>query len=183
MRKNVKIAIFLFFTLFSIIYRLIPLKLPNVEFFSSLIAFVILSYDYRIAIALIPPIILFSDLILKLVLKVPFDLRWELVVIIGWLLVIATQTFFRGKKILNVVLMEVFGTFAFYFITNSLVFFVFNFYPKSITGYFTCMIAGIPFLRNQVFFNLVFSLVIFATVNELGFGKELERKVLRNENS
>jgi hypothetical protein len=60
---------------------------------------------------------------------------------------------------------------------------VFNFYPKNISGYIACMIAGIPFLRNQSLFNLLFSLIVFATVNELGFGKVASKRIVNYENS
>ncbi|MGB9769072.1 MAG: DUF6580 family putative transport protein [Caldisericum sp.] len=183
MKRNLKLAVFIFFALVSVFYRLIPFKLPNVEFLSSLIAFTLLSYDKKVALSIIPLLVVISDVLLNVVLHIPFDFRWEVIVIFGWLLVILTQYMLRGKKVLNVVIMEIVGTLVFYFITNSLVFFVFNFYPKTIAGYISCMLAGLPFLRNQALFNFAFSFIVFATVNELGFGKEVSKEFLSNENA
>jgi len=183
MKRNLKMAVFVLFALVSMFYRLIPLKLPNVEFFSSLIAFTILSSDKKMNLLLIPFLILLSDILLNIFLSVPFDPKWEAIVLVGWILVIVAQYILRGKKFYNVVTMELTGTLVFYFITNSLVFFMFNFYPKNISGYIACMIAGIPFLRNQSLFNLFFSLIVFLTVNELGFGKVASKRIVNYENS
>jgi hypothetical protein len=91
-------AVFVLFALVSIFYRLIPLKLPNAEFFSSLIAFTILSSDKKINLLLIPFLILISDILLNIFLSVPFDPKWELVVLVGWILVIVSQYVLRGKN-------------------------------------------------------------------------------------
>lgn len=182
MKRNVKFAILLFFSLVAVFYRLIPLKLPNVEFFSSLIAFTILAYGRKSVYVFVPMLVIASDLLLYLFLRTPFDLKWEIIVLIGWLLVILTQDLLKGKKLQNVISMELLGTIVFYFITNSLVFFVFNFYPKTLQGYVACMIAGLPFVRNQAIFNFIFSFVVYATVRGLGYSNELS-VAIKHENT
>ncbi|BAL81103.1 DUF6580 family putative transport protein [Caldisericum exile] len=183
MKKDLKKVVFVFFALVSVFYRFIPFKLPNVEFFSSLIAFTLLGFNKKTALSVVPILVILSDILLNITLHVPFDFRWEAIVIVGWVLVILTQYLLRGRKIYNVILMEIVGTLAFYFITNSMVFFVFNFYPKTLLGYITCMLAGLPFLRNQALFNFAFSFIVFASINELGFGKEVSREPVINENA
>lgn len=183
MKRNLRILIGIFFALVSVFYRFIPFKLPNIEFFSTLIAFTILSSDKKLNLLWIPLLVLLSDILLNVLLKVPFDPKWETIVLIGWILVICVQYFLRGKKFYHVATMELFGTLVFYFITNSLVFFVFDFYPKNISGYIACMIAGIPFLKNQAIFNILFSPIVFLTVNELGFGNIASKNSVIYENS
>ena len=113
-----------------------------------------------------------SDILLNIFLKTPFSLKWEVVVIAGWLFVVATQNLLKGKKLLNAIIMELSGSVVFYFVTNSLVFFFFDFYPKNYFGYITCMAAGIPFLRNQAIYNFFLSFVVYYTVNWLLFSYE-----------
>ncbi|MGC9125548.1 MAG: DUF6580 family putative transport protein, partial [Caldisericaceae bacterium] len=92
---------------------------------------------------------------------------WELIVIAGWITAGLTQRVFAGKSLAKIFSMEILGTIAFFLVTNSLVFVLFNFYPKALVGYFDCLAAGLPFLRNQLLGNTFFSLIAFATVKIL----------------
>jgi len=164
MKNKIKIILFLFFLFASIFARFIPLKLPNIELFSSLIAISILLFDSKYLPFISLVAVLISDLLLFFVLHVPFSLKWELIVVISWSLVVLTQKLLKGFRFLNVLSMEIIGTLVFFFVSNSLVFFAFNFYPKNFYGYVSCLIAGLPFLRNQLLYNTLFSFVVYGSV-------------------
>jgi len=171
MKKKVLLALFFMFVAFGA--RLIPLKIPNVEFISSLIAFLILAFGLKVSLPAIFVLVLLSDFVISGKLQL-----WEVIVLSGWLAVIVTQWFLRGKRFLNIFLMEIIGTLAFFFVTNSLFFFVFNIYPKTISGYFMCLVAGIPFLRNQMIGNGIFSYIVYLTFNfALGTEKQTQGSI------
>ncbi len=156
MKKKRIIA--LFFVVIAFLTRFIPLKLPNIEFISSTISILILFFGLKITLPLILSIVLISDVILTGKLQ-----SWELIVIFGWSAVILTQWHLRGKKLINTFLMQAIGTIAFYLVTNSLVFLAYSFYQRNFSGYITCLLAGIPFVRNQLIFNGIFSFVVYKT--------------------
>lgn len=158
----------IFFILIAFGIRFVPLKLPNVEFVSSAIAFLVLSFGLKTALPLMLGLVLLSDIALS---GVPQS--WELIVILGWASVIFTQWFIKGKKFYRVLLMEVMGTFSFFFVTNSLVFFMYNYYPKTPTGYIACLVAGIPFMRNQLIGNTLLSYIVYLTFH-LAESREIE---------
>lgn len=180
MKNKAENVFFIFFLLIAIFSRFLPLKLPNVEFFSSLIAFTILLHDKNKFLYAIPFVVIFSDGLLSF--KVPFMLKWEIIVFISWFVVILVQYVVSGKKILNVISMELLGTLAFFLVSNSLVFFMFDFYPKSFSGYLTCLLAGLPFLRNQLIYNFFFSFLVYGTIRLLEHGKVQAENELKNEN-
>jgi hypothetical protein len=49
----------------------------------------------------------------------------------------------------------------FYLITNFGSWLVFDFYPRTLDGLVTCYIAGLPFFRNTLLSNALFTLVLF----------------------
>jgi hypothetical protein len=51
---------------------------------------------------------------------------------------------------------------AFFLVSNFGVWAVWNMYPKTLVGLTTAYVAAIPFFRNQVFADLLFSAVLFA---------------------
>lgn len=150
----------LFFLLVAFGIRFVPLKIPNVEFVSSLIAFLTISYGFRNALFGAFFVVLLSDLIISKSFS-----PWEAIVLSGWLSVALTQYLVRGRKFLNIFSMEILGAVAFFLVTNSLVFFVFNFYPKNALGFIQCLASGLPFLRNQVIGNAIFSVIVYKTFN------------------
>ncbi len=162
------LAIFFIVVAFGV--RFIPLKIPNVEFISSMIAFLTLAYGLRIALPAAVFVILTSNLLLEGTFT-----GWDIIVIAGWISVSLVQSALKGSRIKNIFYMQIFGTLAFFFLTNSLVFFFFDFYPKSPAGYFLCLTAGIPFMRNQLIANSVFSLLVYKTINFVGRKEVLQQ--------
>jgi uncharacterized membrane protein len=154
-----KILISAFFVLVAFLARFIPFKIPNIEFISSAIAILTLFFGFRVALPMILATVFLTDLI-----KSGPPQIWEIVVISGWATVALTHRLLKGKKLLNILIMEIAGTASFFLVTNSLVFFMFNFYPKTAQGYFACLIAGLPFARNQLIGNTIFSVITYKTV-------------------
>ena len=72
---------------------------------------------------------------------------------------------FGMKKInwITVPLFSVSASLAFYFLSNTNVFLsdVDSYYSKDLNGYFNCMIAGIPFIKNSLINDLMFSAILF----------------------
>jgi hypothetical protein len=164
--------VMIFFAVLTVLIRLLPLKLPNIELFSTFIAISILTYHKNVLFVILPILVLVSDILLFLFLKTPLYPMWEVVVIVGWLFVVIAQNLLKGKRLSNAIIMELSGSVVFYFVTNSLVFFFFNFYPKNFVGYISCMIAGLPFLRNQTIYNFFLAFVVYYTVNWLSLSYE-----------
>lgn len=150
----------IFFLLVAFGIRFIPLKIPNVEFVSSLIAFLTIAYGFRNAFFGAIFVVLLSDIIISRNFSF-----WEIIVLSGWLSVAITHYMLRGKKFANIFLMEIIGALVFFFVTNSLVFFAFNFYPKNMIGFIQCLSSGLPFLRNQMVGNALFSVIVYKTFN------------------
>jgi hypothetical protein len=62
---------------------------------------------------------------------------------------------------LRLVCSSVMGSVAFFLISNLSTFFETNLYTKDIQGLMTCYAAGIPFFRNEVLGDIVFTSIIF----------------------
>ena len=59
---------------------------------------------------------------------------------------------------------------AFFVVSNLAVWAVWHMYPKTLAGLMTAYVAAIPFFRNQVLADLVFSAALF------GIGAAVERR-------
>lgn|GEM_PF-6036210 len=157
MKKRVLIS--LFFTAAAAFARFIPLKIPNIEFISTAMVIMTIFFGLRFALPSIIGIVLITDFI-----KSGPPQVWEVIVILGWAAAAFTQRIFIGKHLSRILTMELAGTVAFFIVTNSLVFFLLNFYPKTLNGYLTCILAGLPFVRNQLIGNSLFFLIAFKTL-------------------
>lgn len=155
-----KKALAFFFIAVAFAVRFVPLKIPNIEFISSMIAFLTLAYGFRFALPAALIVVISSNLILT-----GFLTTWDFIVLAGWTAVSLVQFVLRGKSLKNILFMELIGTLAFFAVTNSLVFFAFAFYPRTLAGYIQCIIAGIPFLRNQIIANFFLSMLVYRTFN------------------
>ena len=62
---------------------------------------------------------------------------------------------------------------AFFLVSNLAVWAVWHMYPKTLAGLMTAYVAAIPFFRNQVLADLVFSAALF------GVGALVERRVAK----
>jgi hypothetical protein len=67
----------------------------------------------------------------------------------------------------NVVLASFISASVFYLITNFAFFYPVSLYPHNISGILTSYAAALPFFRNMLIGNLVFSAVLFSSLNLL----------------
>lgn len=85
---------------------------------------------------------------------------YVLIALIG----IAISQEIKYSKILAATLV---GTLLFYIVSNFGVWISYNMYSHDFTGLMNCYVAGIPFLRNALIGDLLFSTVLFLLVKEL----------------
>lgn len=64
----------------------------------------------------------------------------------------------------------------FFLITNLQVFFVTDFYEKSLYGLMACYAAGLPFYRNMLMGDLIFGVIFFAPVFWAKYKIESQKK-------
>ena len=73
--------------------------------------------------------------------------------------------FLKGNvKIVSTALAAVFGALSFYLLSNIGAWLSIPLYSKDITGLMEAYVAGLPFLANQVFANVVYCAIFFGTV-------------------
>ncbi len=104
-----------------------------------------------------------SDLVLtKLVYAYPYT--WDHLATIAWYAaVLAMGTLLRENarpvKIAGAALATAVSFFA---ISNFAVWLVWNMYPHTLSGLATCYAAAVPFFRNEIVSDLLFSTVLFS---------------------
>lgn len=89
-------------------------------------------------------------------------------------LLLVTVLGFGMKKInaINVVGFSLASSLVFFFLSNTNVFFFDALtYEKSLTGWMTCIAAGVPFIKNGLITDLFFSIVLFGTYQLLYKGQ------------
>lgn len=76
--------------------------------------------------------------------------------------IILGKTLLKKQTIMNVVGVTFFSSVLFFVVTNFAVWLSPQFmYPKTLTGLFECYIMGIPFFRNTLFGDLLYSGIFF----------------------
>lgn len=68
---------------------------------------------------------------------------------------------------LNIVLASFISAGVFFLITNFAFFYPATLYPRNISGIISSYAAGLPFFRNMLFSNMVFSVVLFGSFHLL----------------
>lgn len=83
----------------------------------------------------------------------------------GSFVVITLAGFFILKKIkvMNLVAATFSASFIFFLVSNFGVWFSTEMYPKNMTGLISCYAAGLPFLKNTLVGDVVYTTVFFAT--------------------
>lgn len=69
----------------------------------------------------------------------------------------------KKNNFITVPLFSIAASLTFYFLSNTNVFLVDTgaYYSKDWNGYFNCMTAGIPFIKNSLLNDLLFSVILF----------------------
>ena len=140
--------------LFGFFMRLIP-HMPNFAPIAAIALFagVYLKKKYVPWVPL--AIMIISDLVVGMHDMVLFT--WGSFILIGFI-----GLWLRERKSVgNVVLASVFSALLFFVISNLGVWLVW--YPNTLSGLASCYIKAIPFLRNTMAGNLVFSFVLFGS--------------------
>lgn len=89
---------------------------------------------------------------------------FSLLVYLGFTAMVACGFLLREKvNVSNVVLASFISASVFYLITNFAFFYPISLYPHNISGVLTSYAAGLPFFRNMLVGNLVFSAVLFSS--------------------
>lgn len=89
---------------------------------------------------------------------------FSLLVYLGFIAMVACGFLLREKvNVTNVVLASFISASVFYLITNFAFFYPISLYPHNISGVLTSYAAGLPFFRNMLVGNLVFSAVLFSS--------------------
>lgn len=89
---------------------------------------------------------------------------FSLLVYLGFTAMVACGFLLREKvNVTNVVLASFISASVFYLITNFAFFYPISLYPHNISGVLTSYAAGLPFFRNMLVGNLVFSAVLFSS--------------------
>jgi hypothetical protein len=89
---------------------------------------------------------------------------FSLVVYIGFAAMVSCGFLIRSKiNTTNVILASFISASVFFLITNFAFFYPNTMYPHNISGILTSYAAGLPFFRNMLIGNLVFSSILFGT--------------------
>jgi hypothetical protein len=89
---------------------------------------------------------------------------FSLLVYLGFTAMVACGFLLREKvNVTNVVLASFISASVFYLITNFAFFYPASLYPHNILGILTSYAAGLPFFRNMLIGNMVFSAVLFSS--------------------
>lgn len=116
-----------------------------------------------------------SDVVLtKIVYSYPFTL--DHVVTFGWYAAVLWMGGFlrADSKPMRVAGTSMAAAVTFFVASNFAVWAVWNMYPKTLSGLATAYIAGLPFFRNEIVSDLLFSAVMFG-IGALVSGREEQK--------
>lgn len=124
--------------------------------------------DRRLAFALPLAAMFLSDVLFEVFNIAPGFWGWGQLVGYG-ILALITILAFNMKKInlVSVTGYSLGASLLFFLLSNSAFFIfdnqVFHLYPQTFSGYIASLVAGIPFLKNGIMADLVYSAVLFGT--------------------
>jgi hypothetical protein len=170
MKKNVQGLIYISaIIVLAALTRLLPHP-PNVSPITALALFAgAFIGDVRLRFAIPIAAMLLSDLILGFHAYMPVVyISFAIIVFLGIKLKDNNNSFYLLGASLA-------GSIIFFIITNFYVWFADSIYDKSFTGLIDCYVMAIPFFRNALFGDIVYSFVIF------GAYKLVERFLLKEE--
>jgi hypothetical protein len=137
--------------------------------------------DKKLAFVLPIAAMLLSDIMFEVFNIAPGFWGWGQLVGYG-ILALITMFSFTMKKInvQNVLGYSIISSLVFFFLSNSATFIfdnpIYHLYPQTGSGYYACLVAGIPFLKNGLVADLTFSVLLFGSyylVQQYGFGKKV----------
>ena len=140
--------------------RALPYLIPHVWNFTAVGALAIFAgaqfSDKRLAFIMPLAAMAVSDLFI--------GNGFSLIVYLGFSIMVACGFLLRKKvNVSNVVLASFISASVFYLFTNFAFFYPASLYPHNISGILTSYAAGLPFFRNMLIGNIVFSAVLFSS--------------------
>jgi hypothetical protein len=158
--------------LLAAISRFLPIAVPSMANFSPVGTMALFggAYFAKKQWAYIVPMMALwlSNLVLNNVFYTKyyptFSFGFELAVFVSFALVVAIGIVLLKKvNVINLLTANVLGTIGFFLISNFLVWAGGTMYPQTIEGLGMCFTMGLPFLKNTLLSNLLFSAVMFGT--------------------
>ena len=161
--EHIKLSRFIVLTLLVIaaaLTRVMPLLIPHIWNFTAVGALAIFAgaqfNDKRLAFIMPLMAMALSDLFI--------GNGFSLLVYTGFIAMVACGYLIRRKiNVTNVVLASFISASVFYLITNFAFFYPVTFYPHNVSGILASYTAALPFFRNMLIGNLVFSAVLFTS--------------------
>jgi hypothetical protein len=111
--------------------------------------------DHRLAFAVPLGALLISDLVLGLYAGMP-------VIYLSFALIVGIGVWLRShRRPALIAVAALASSVLFFLVTNFAVWAFEPLYPKSLTGLFACYVAGVPFFRNSLTGDLLYTLALF----------------------
>ena len=158
--------------LLAAISRFLPIALPSMANFSPVGTMALFggAYFAKKQWAFIVPMMALwlSNLILNNVFYTKyyptFSFGFELAVFVSFALVVVIGiVLLKRVNIVNLLTANILGTIGFFLISNFFVWAGGTMYPQTMEGLEMCFTMGLPFLKNTLLSNLLFSAVMFGT--------------------
>ena len=155
-----------FFVLLAVAFRFLILRLHPIPWdFTPLTASLLFFGAYGSRRQIWFPIVLFAcaDVVLsKFVYGYP--LSWDLYVTWAWYgaTVLLGTRLGRNSKAVWVLASALASSVSFFLISNGAAWLEYSMYPKTFSGLLTSYAAGLPFFRNRVVGDLMFTAVMFS---------------------
>lgn len=150
------------FILFALIFRFIPHPMAFTPVGAALLFFGARGPRRQLWVPL--ALLAASDVVLTtLVYRYPFS--WDHFVTWAWyagMLGLGT-TLKRNAGALRILGSALAGSVSFFLASNFAVWAAWNMYPRTLAGLLTCYVAGVPFFRNGLAGDLLFTAAMFAT--------------------
>lgn len=161
--EHIKLSRFIVLTLLVIaaaLTRVVPLLIPHMWNFTAVGALAIFAgaqfNDKRLAFVMPLMAMALSDLFI--------GNGFSMLVYAGFIAMVACGYLIRRKvSVTNVILASFISASVFYLITNFAFFYPVTFYPHNVSGILASYTAALPFFRNMLVGNLVFSAVLFTS--------------------
>ena len=156
--------------LLAAISRFLPIAMPSMNNFSPVGAMALFGGAYFVKkhwAFIFPMIALWlSNLVLNNVFYTKyyptFSFGFELAVFVSFALVVAIGIVVLKKvNLTNLLIANVLGTIGFFLISNFFVWAGGKMYPQTMEGFITCYTMALPFLKNTLISNLLYSAVMF----------------------
>jgi len=139
--------------------RLIP-HIPNFTPTTNLVIFGGKNFSRRLSIILTVIAICFSDILLSFIYNYPLFGLFSIFTYSGFVFIILAANYFKNS---NTFFILIFSELFYWTWTNLGSFFINPIYSKNISGLISCYVAALPFLRNELFGDVVWFVVIFGS--------------------